>query len=147
MYTETLIRFALHFVVLLLLAPILQGVIIRVKSLFAGRRGAPILQPWFDIIRLLRKDYVFSRTTSWIFLLGPVVALVVPLMAATLIPFGALPSPVSFEGDMILFVYLFALSRFLLQPPHSTPVPVLRGWALPGKSPSPVWPNRPCCSP
>jgi len=83
---ETLMSFAIHFLILLLLAPVFQGVIVRVKSVFAGRRGAPILQPWFDIIRLMRKEYVFSRTTTWVFLLGPVVAVVVPLMAAPLIP-------------------------------------------------------------
>jgi formate hydrogenlyase subunit 4 len=55
---------------------------------------------------------VFSRTTSWVFRAGPVVGLAVPILASLLLPFGALPAPLSFEGDLILFVYLFGLSRF-----------------------------------
>lgn len=105
-------RLFLHLALLLLFAPLLPGVITKTKALFAGRVGAPLLQPYYDLARLWRKGFVFSRTTTWIFLLGPVVALVVPLLASLLIPFGALEAPVSFTGDLILFVYLFGLSRF-----------------------------------
>ena len=101
-----------HLALLLLTAPLLLGVIARTKALFAGRRGAPLLQPYWDLGRLWRKGFVFSRTTTWVFRVGPVVGLVVPPLASLLIPFGALPAPVSFEGDLILFVYLFGLSRF-----------------------------------
>ncbi len=102
----------LHLALLLLFAPLLLGIITKTKALFGGRIGAPLLQSYFDLARLWRKGFVFSRTTTWVFLAGPVVGLVVPLLAALLIPFGALPAPVSFEGDLILFVYLFGLSRF-----------------------------------
>jgi formate hydrogenlyase subunit 4 len=105
-------RLILHLALLLLFAPLLQGVITKTKALFAGRVGAPLLQPYRDLARLWRKGFVFSRTTTWVFLAGPVVGLVVPVLASLLIPFGALPAPVSFEGDLILFVYLFGLSRF-----------------------------------
>ncbi|MEJ2201575.1 MAG: NADH-quinone oxidoreductase subunit H [Desulfuromonadaceae bacterium] len=103
----------LHLILLLLLSPLLLGVIGKTKALFAGRWGAPFLQPYFDLWKLLRKDMVLSETTSWVFLAGPVVGLAVPLLATLLLPFGALPAPVSFSGDMILFVYLFGLARFL----------------------------------
>ncbi|HAD05249.1 MAG: hydrogenase [Desulfuromonadales bacterium GWD2_61_12] len=105
-------RLLLHLVLLLCCAPLLQGVIVKTKALFAGRVGAPLLQPYRDLARLFRKGFVFSRTTTWVFRAGPVVGLTVPLLAALLIPFGALPAPLSFEGDLILFVYLFALARF-----------------------------------
>ncbi len=105
-------RLLLHLVLLLCFAPLLQGVIVKTKALFAGRVGAPLLQPYRDLARLFRKGFVFSRTTTWVFRAGPVVGLTVPLLAALLIPFGALPAPLSFEGDLILFVYLFALARF-----------------------------------
>jgi formate hydrogenlyase subunit 4 len=105
-------RLILHLALLLLFAPLLQGIITKTKALFGGRVGAPLLQSYFDLARLWRKGFVFSRTTTWVFLAGPVVSLVVPLLASLLIPFGALPAPVSFEGDLILFVYLFGLSRF-----------------------------------
>ncbi len=105
-------RIALQLIVLLLFAPLQLGVINKTKALFAGRNGPPLLQPYFDLARLWRKGFVFSRTTTWVFLAGPVVGLVVPLLAALLIPFGGLSAPVSFTGDLILFVYLFGLSRF-----------------------------------
>lgn len=107
-----ILRILLQLAALLIFAPLLLGVINRTKALFAGRSGQPLLQPYFDLARLSRKEFVFSRTTTWIFLAGPVVALVVPLLAVLLIPFGGLPAPISFTGDLILFVYLFGLSRF-----------------------------------
>lgn len=105
-------RIALQLAVLLLFAPLPLGVINKTKALFAGRIGPPLLQPYYDLGRLWRKGFVFSRTTTWVFLAGPVVGLVVPLLAALLVPFGGLPAPVSFTGDLILFVYLFGLARF-----------------------------------
>ncbi|MDA3902395.1 MAG: NADH-quinone oxidoreductase subunit H [Desulfuromusa sp.] len=105
-------RIALQLTVLLLFAPLPLGVINKTKALFAGRIGPPLLQPYYDLARLWRKGFVFSRTTTWVFLTGPVVGLVVPLLAVQLLPFGGLQAPISFTGDLILFVYLFGLSRF-----------------------------------
>jgi formate hydrogenlyase subunit 4 len=105
-------RIVLQIAVLLLFAPLPLGVINKTKALFAGRVGPPLLQPYYDLARLWRKGFVISRTTTWVFLAGPVVGLVVPLLASLFLPFGGLPAPVSFTGDLILFVYLFGLSRF-----------------------------------
>jgi formate hydrogenlyase subunit 4 len=101
-----------HLLLLLLLAPLLPGVIARVKALFAGRVGPPLLQPYFELARLCRKGSVFSETTTWVFRAGPAAGLAVPLLAAQLVPFGGLAPPISFAGDLVLFVYLFALARF-----------------------------------
>ena len=102
----------LHLVVALLAAPLLGGVINKTKAAFAGRRGPPILQPYYDLIRLYRKGSVFSTTTTWVFVAGPVVSFVVAALATLLIPFGTSPPAASFAGDAILFVYLFGLGRF-----------------------------------
>nr|WP_224747043.1 NADH-quinone oxidoreductase subunit H [Pelovirga terrestris] len=102
----------IHLLLLLLFAPLLAGIIARTKALFAGRRGQPVLQLYFDLLRLARKGSVISKTTTWVFAAGPVIGLVVPLIAALMIPFGTLQAPLSFDGDLILFVYLFALARF-----------------------------------
>ena len=107
-----LTRTCLHLALLMLFAPLLQGVVVKTKALFAGRVGAPLLQPYYDLARLLRKESVFSSTTTWVFLAGPLAGVAVPVLAALLMPFGALPAPVAFTGDLILFVYLFALGRF-----------------------------------
>jgi formate hydrogenlyase subunit 4 len=101
-----------HGALVLLLPPLLLGVITKVKAAFAGRVGAPLLQPYHDLLKLLRKSSVFSRTTTWVFRAGPVVGLATALLAALLIPFGDRAAPVSFEGDLVLFAYLLGLGRF-----------------------------------
>ncbi len=102
----------LHVIVLLLVPPLLQGVIVKTKALVAGRVGAPLLQTYFDLGKLLRKDMVISRTTTWVFLAGPAVSLATVLAAGLLLPLGAASAPVHFTGDLILFAYLLALGRF-----------------------------------
>ncbi len=102
----------IHCAVALLLPPLLLGVIGKTKAAFAGRVGAPYFQPYYDLIKLFRKGSVFSETTTWVFRAGPVVTLAATLFAALLVPLGRHGAPISFSGDMILFAYLFGLSRF-----------------------------------
>jgi formate hydrogenlyase subunit 4 len=101
-----------HVAVCLLFPPLLLGIIVKVKAFFAGRVGAPVLQPYFDLIRLFQKGSVFSRTTTWVFKAGPVVGLVSVALAMLLMPLGGHAAPLSFTGDVILFAYLLALGRF-----------------------------------
>jgi formate hydrogenlyase subunit 4 len=103
-----------HLLAVLLGAPFLLGVINRTKALVAGRSGPPLLQAYYDLGKLLRKGFVVSRTTTWVFLAGPVLAVVAPFVAALLLPLGGAPACLSFTGDMILFVYVFALARFFV---------------------------------
>lgn len=102
----------IHCFLLLTMPLLLPGVIAKTKASFSGRTGAPYFQYYYDFFKLLRKDSVLSRTTSWIFKAGPVVTLAATIIAAMLIPFGRHHSPVSFSGDIILFAYLFGLARF-----------------------------------
>ncbi len=95
-----------------LFPPLLLGVIARTKARFAGRRGPPLLQPYFDLARLWRKGIVRSRTTTWIFFAGPVVGLVTAWLAALVVPLGVHGALLSFPGDLIAFAYLLALGRF-----------------------------------
>jgi formate hydrogenlyase subunit 4 len=103
---------AVHLLFVLLLPPLLPGLIARTKAIFAGRTGPPLLQPWYDILRLLRKGSVFSRTTTWIFRAGPVVTLCATAVASLMVPLGNHEAPISFPGDAVLFAYLFGLARF-----------------------------------
>jgi len=106
---------AISFIPLLLaliLSPLLFGVINRTKALFAGRRGQPLLQTYFDLWKLLQKGAVYSRTTTWIFRAGPMVGLAATLTAAGLVPLGNFPALISFPGDFLLFAGLLALMRF-----------------------------------
>jgi formate hydrogenlyase subunit 4 len=103
----------LQVLIVLFLSPLLLGVIVKTKALFAGRRGAPLLQAYYDIAKLLQKKTVLSETTTWVFLLGPAIAVIVPLFASLLLPLAGTNAPIAFRGDLIVFVYLFAVSRFL----------------------------------
>lgn len=103
---------SLHILLALTLPPLLLGVINKTKALFAGRTGPPLLQLYYDLFKLLQKGSVFSTTSSWVFLAGPVVGLVTALIAVLLIPLAEPRSPISFTGDLILFAYLLALGRF-----------------------------------
>ena len=96
----------------LMFAPLLLGIINRTKALFAGRRGMPLLQLYYDVWKLLRKGAVYSRTTTWIFRAGPIVGLAAVVAAMALVPFGKMPALVAFPGDLILFAYLLGLMRF-----------------------------------
>jgi formate hydrogenlyase subunit 4 len=64
------------------------------------------------LLKLLRKGAVYSRTTTWVFRAGPVVSLAAIVTSLFLVPFGAQPAPLEFEGDLILFAGLLALARF-----------------------------------
>ena len=97
---------------LFLFPPLLLGVIVKTKARFAGRVGAPLLQPYHDILKLLRKGSVWSRTTTWVFRAGPVVSVAATGVAALLVPLGSRPALVAFEGDFLLFAALLGLGRF-----------------------------------
>ena len=102
----------LHVLLALALAPLMLGVINRVKAKFGGRCGRPLLQAYYDLAKLARKGAVYSRTTSWVFRAGPVIGLAVAASALCLMPFAGVPALVAFPGDLVLLAYLFALGRF-----------------------------------
>jgi formate hydrogenlyase subunit 4 len=97
-----------------LLAPALPGIAGKTKSLLTGRRGAPVLQLYTDLWKLLQKGSVYSVTTTWVFRAGPVI-LLASLMGATLfLPLDGRSAPLSFAGDLVAFAGLLALGRFAL---------------------------------
>ncbi len=98
----------------LTLAPLLMGVINRVKALVAGRTGPPLLQMYYDLWRLLHKGAVYSETTTWLFRAGPIVSLSTLIVACMLMPMSDSPALFSFSGDMVVFVSLLALGRFAI---------------------------------
>jgi formate hydrogenlyase subunit 4 len=100
--------------VLLVLAPALPGVAAKTKAWLTGRRGAPALQLYWDLGRLWRKGAVYSTTTTWVFRLAPVAAVVTPLLAGCLLPVNGNEAVLSFAGDFVAFAGLLALGRFAL---------------------------------
>jgi formate hydrogenlyase subunit 4 len=98
----------------LLLAPLLPGIINKVKAWVAGRRGPPVLQLYYDLAKLWKKGVVLSTAVSPAHVAGPAVAWIAIIGAAMLLPVGPAGASLSFRGDALLFVYLLALARFCL---------------------------------
>lgn len=96
----------------LIIAPLLPGIINKVKAWVAGRRGPPVFQLYYDLARLWRKGVVLSNLASPGFVAGPAVAWVAILCAALLLPLGPAGAALSFKGDVLLLIYLLALARF-----------------------------------
>jgi formate hydrogenlyase subunit 4 len=102
-------------IILILIASLVfPGIIVRVKSIASGRKGPGLLQPMFDILRLLKKGTIYSTTTSFIFKIAPVVYFSTIITAAFLLPFNNEPGLLSFKGDFIAFSYILALGKFFM---------------------------------
>ena len=98
--------------VLLLLAPLVAGIIKKLKANLQNRTGASVLQEYYDIRKWWRKPTILTPYTSWIFLAAPCVYFVTTLAAACMLPnffAGKLGL-----GDVFVFVYVFALGRFFM---------------------------------
>lgn len=95
-----------------IIAPLLPGIINKVKAWVAGRQGPPVLQLYYDLIRLWQKGVVLSTVASPAFVVAPAVSWIAVVGAALLMPFGPVGAGLSFRGDVILWVYLLALARF-----------------------------------
>jgi formate hydrogenlyase subunit 4 len=109
---STIVQNAAHVILALGLPPVLLGIIAKTKALFGGRNGPPVLQWYYDLIKLFQKGSVFSTTTTWVFRAGPVAALVTTAIALLFIPLAGGQPPLSFTGDFILLAYLLGLGRF-----------------------------------
>ena len=105
---------AMQTVVLLATAPLIVGLIRKVKAHLQCRRGASVVQPYADLIKLFRKQPVVSSTTSWIFTATPYILFASTLAAGLLVPVFISRTPLSFAGNIIALVYLLAVGTFFL---------------------------------
>jgi formate hydrogenlyase subunit 4 len=108
------ISYTLPPIAALVFAPLLAGIINRTKAVFAGRKGQPLLQVYYDLFRLFGKGKVYSTTTSWIFRAAPVIIFSATLAATCFAPFVALNPQPLFTGDIVVMVYLLGFARFFL---------------------------------
>lgn len=99
-------------VLALVFAPLMLGIINRTKAAFAGCHGQPWLQTYREIWKLFHKEPVYSRTTTILFVLGPIVGCAATGLALVFVPLGGSPSLVSFPGDFLLVAYLLGVARF-----------------------------------
>ena len=105
---------AAHLAALLLLPFPVVGLVNRTKAIWAGRKGPRLLQSASDLRRLLRKQPVYSGTTTAVFRVGPLVLLATTLVSGLVAPLLGGVAPVSFPFDFVVFAYLWGLGRFAL---------------------------------
>jgi len=103
-----------QFLIILLLSPLLQGFIKKLKARMQGRVGPGLLQPYYDLIRLFRKEMVLSRVASWVFKAAPFIVFVSTLTASMMVPVITTQSLFGMMGDVIAFIYILAAGRFFM---------------------------------
>ena len=102
------------FLLTLTAAIFFPGIILRSKSILSGRKGPGILQPIKDIVVLLKKDSIFSSTTSFIFQIAPALTLASIVSGIIVIPFANQRAIVSFDADFVFFAYMLAMGKFFM---------------------------------
>ena len=107
-----LLQCLLNVAIALLLSPLYEGVLRKVRAAVHSRIGPPITQPYWDLLKLLGKEDLRSRGGAVYASLPPLV-LGSLLLLATLVPMGA-AAPLSFAGDMIAVLYVAAMSSVLV---------------------------------
>jgi formate hydrogenlyase subunit 4 len=105
---------AVQLCIVLLGAPLVAGVIKKLKARMQNRRGPRLLQPYSDLIKLLKKEVILSSSSSWVFRVTPYIVFASTLVIALLIPTLVVPVSLHWIGDIITVVYLFALGRFFV---------------------------------
>ena len=98
----------------LLLAPLLTGFVRKVKARLLRHRGAPLLQPYRDLLRLIRKEAVVAENASWLFRVAPYMVFSAIWVAAALVPTFAINLVFSWSADLIVIVALLGSARFFL---------------------------------
>ncbi len=98
----------------LLAAPLLTGLVRRLKARLNRRRGPPILQPYRELWRLLRKEVVLAENASWLFRAAPYVIFASTWVAAALVPTFATGLEFSWTADLIAIIAFLGTARFFL---------------------------------
>lgn len=97
-----------------LISPLLIGVIRLTKARFQNRRGASVLQPYADVMKLFHKDEVISKDASWVSRAAPYLIFTVTVVAALGVPLATTASVLHPLSDFLVLIYLFALGTFFL---------------------------------
>ena len=113
MMADLFVQFC-EMLVVLSLAPLLAGYLRTLKARLVGRRGPPLLQPYRDLLRLIRKEVVLADSASWLFRAAPYIVFAATWVAAALVPTFATGLLFNYAADMIAIVALLATARFML---------------------------------
>ena len=100
-------------IIILLTVPFLSiGIIKKTKAFWAGRKGVSLFQPFFDFLRLMNKETVYSETTTWIFRFTPILLLAATIFSALFIPLATGNSIINLPFSFLIFSYTLGLGKF-----------------------------------
>lgn len=102
----------LNIFILLIVPFLMLGIIKKTKAFWAGRKGVSLLQPLWDFIKLIKKDAVYSKTTSWIFKFAPIVGFASVIFASLFVPLVNGQAVINLQFSFILFAYILGLGKF-----------------------------------
>jgi formate hydrogenlyase subunit 4 len=105
---------ALQLLLVLALAPLLTGIVRKVKARLTAKRGPALWQPYRDLLRLLRKEVVLAPNASWLFRVSPYLIFTAVWLAAAIVPTFTTGLLVSRTADLIALVALLGTARFAL---------------------------------
>ena len=111
---QTLLMALLQFFIILGISPFIAGLMQKTKSLIRGSIGPSVFQPYFNIVKLMKKEVVLSNQSSYISIIAPYIVAVVPITVAGFLPVFDSNTLMSFSGDIIAMVYILALGTFFL---------------------------------
>lgn len=104
----------LQAVAIVCIAPLVSGVIRKIKNAVRLRRGASVFQPYYNLAKLTAKDEVVSEKTSWVFRAVPYVVLASSLAALLIVPFALPGISLPLMGDLVALLFILGLGRFFL---------------------------------
>lgn len=102
----------INLIILLFVPFLMMGLIKKTKSFWGGRKGPSIMQPWFDFVRLMKKDFVISNTTSAVFKITPVITFASVIFAGLFVPLASGCAIVNIPVGLIVFAYILGLGKF-----------------------------------
>lgn len=102
----------LNFIILLFVPFLMMGIIKKTKTFWAGKKGPSVFQPLYDFIRLVKKDFVISKTTSVVFRIAPIITFSTVLFAGLFVPLASGSALINIPAGLIVFAYTLALGKF-----------------------------------
>lgn len=105
---------AVQLLILVFAAPLLRGVIGKLKARIQRRQGASVFRPYADLWKLFRKEELVPKTATIVFRGAPVIAFAATVVAAAFLPVLHPHALLGLDGDIFLFAYLLVTGRFVM---------------------------------
>ena len=103
----------LNLILLLFIPFLMTGIIRKTKSFWGARKGASIFQPFYDFVKLMKKDSIFSSSTTSLFKFAPIISFTCIIFASLFTPMIMGKTIINIQYGLIIFAYALGLSKFI----------------------------------